>query len=109
MHPGFSTRTVISPIYSLPDGFSGYYQYDNIARVRIEGIELEAAYETGPLFLTVSGQHMTGISLETGEELSRLMPDRLTLTAGHRGDTHGVGLRFTRHSPSGLPLDFKIA
>lgn len=87
---------------------NGYYQYDNIARVRIEGIELEAAYETGPLFLTVSGQHMTGISLETGEELSRLMPDRLTLTAGHRGDTHEVGLRFT-HSAAKSTGDYATA
>lgn len=85
--------------------FNGYYQYANIARVRIEGIELEADYETGPFFLTLAGQHMTGISLETGDELSRLMPDRLTMTAGHRGDGHEVGLRFT-HSAAKTTGDY---
>ncbi|HRK42556.1 MAG TPA: TonB-dependent receptor [Gemmobacter sp.] len=85
--------------------FNGYYQYDNIARVRIEGVELEAEYETGPLFLTLSGQHMSGISLETGQELSRLMPDRLTFTAGHRSETHEVGLRFT-HSAAKTSSDY---
>lgn len=74
--------------------FNGYYQYANISRVRIEGLELEADYQTGPLFARLSGQHMTGVSLVTGEELSRLMPDRLSLTLGHRGETHEMGLRF---------------
>ncbi|MBL8562832.1 MAG: TonB-dependent receptor [Gemmobacter sp.] len=85
--------------------FDGYFQYANIERVRIEGIELEAAYETGPIFLTLAGQHMTGISLETGDDLSRLMPDRLTLTAGHRGGSHEVGLRFT-HSAAKTTGDY---
>lgn len=85
--------------------FNGYYQYANIARVRIEGVELEAEYETGPLFLTLAGQHMTGISLESGEELSRLMPDRLTVTAGHRGDGHEIGLRLT-HSAAKTSGDY---
>lgn len=85
--------------------FDGYYQYDNIARVRIEGVELAAEYETGPLFLTLAGQHMTGISLETGDELSRLMPDRLTLTAGHRTETQEFGLRFT-HSAAKTSGDY---
>ena len=85
--------------------FNGYYQYANMARVRIEGVELEAEYETGPLFLTLSGQHMTGISLETGADLSRLMPDRLTLTAGHRSDAHEFGLCVT-HSAAKTTGDY---
>ena len=63
--------------------FDGYYQYDNISRVKIDGIELEAAYERDGYYLSLSGQHMDGTNQDTGEDLSRVMPDRISLTAGY--------------------------
>lgn len=76
--------------------FTGYYQYQNINRVRIEGLELEADYERDGLFATVSAQHLRGIDLDTGAELSRVAPDRLVLTAGlRRGADDEIGARLT--------------
>ncbi len=77
--------------------FGGYYQYDNIDKVRIEGLELEASYEAGRFFGSLSGQIMDGKDLTTGGELSRAAPDRLVLTLGLRNDddTREFGARLT--------------
>lgn len=78
--------------------FNGYYQYDNIDRVRIDGIELDARYETeGGAFLSLAGQTMRSTVQGTGAQMSRAMPDRLTLTLGHRSpdDARELGARLT--------------
>lgn len=77
--------------------FNGYYQYQNLARVRIEGIELEARYDHGRFFGQLTAQHLRGIDLDSGAELARTAPDRLVLTAGLRGRRPGaeLGLRLT--------------
>lgn len=75
--------------------FNGYYQYNNIARVRIEGLELEAGYDSDRHFLTLAAQRLHGVDQDTGEELSRVAPDRLVLTAGLRratGEEYGARL-----------------
>lgn len=76
--------------------FNGYYQYANIARVRIEGVELEAGYESDRHFLTLTAQRLRGVDQDTGAELSRVAPDRLVLTAGLRDAAGGeYGARLT--------------
>ncbi len=87
--------------------FNGYYQYDNIARVRIEGVELEAGYESHGYFIQLAGQHMRGTNLGTGAELSRVMPDRATVTLGHRSadNRREIGTRLT-HSAAKIDGDF---
>lgn len=76
--------------------FNGYYQYNNIARVRIEGIELEAGYDSDRHFLTLAAQRLHGVDQDSGAELSRVAPDRLVMTAGLRS-TKGAeyGARLT--------------
>lgn len=76
--------------------FNGYYQYQNTARVRIEGVELEAAYENGAFFADLTAQHLRGIDRDTGAELSRVAPDRAVLSAGLRtAPGHETGARLT--------------
>lgn len=64
--------------------FNGYYQYDNIDQVLIEGVELELAYDAGWMFGAVSAQQINGTDQATGEEASGIPPDRLVLTLGLR-------------------------
>lgn len=64
--------------------FNAYYQYNNIDRVRIEGLELEARYDSGRIFAALAGQILDGTDLSTGATLDRTAPDRLVLTAGLR-------------------------
>jgi hemoglobin/transferrin/lactoferrin receptor protein len=64
--------------------FNGYYQYDNIDRVRIEGVELAVSYDAGPVFGTLSGQITSGTDQRTGDAVSGVAPDRAVLTAGLR-------------------------
>ena len=64
--------------------FEPYFQYDNISKVRIEGWELEIAYDADRVFGSVAGQLMKGTDRATGEEVAGVQPNRLTLTAGLR-------------------------
>ncbi|GHC63384.1 TonB-dependent receptor domain-containing protein [Neogemmobacter tilapiae] len=77
--------------------FDGYYQYANISAVRIEGVELEAAYDSGRFFGSLSAQSMRGIDRTTGAELESVSPDKLVLTAGLRSadERTEYGLRGT--------------
>jgi hemoglobin/transferrin/lactoferrin receptor protein len=77
--------------------FDGYYQYANISAVRIEGVELEAAYDSGRFFGSLSAQSMRGIDRTTGVELESVAPDKLVLTAGLRSadERTEYGLRGT--------------
>lgn len=64
--------------------FNSYYQYNNIDKVRIRGLELEARYEAGQVFASLAGQILDGIDKTTGEDLDSTPPDRLVMTAGLR-------------------------
>lgn len=77
--------------------FDGYYQYANITAVRIEGVELEAAYDSGRFFGSLSAQTMRGIDRSTGMELESVSPDKMVLTAGLRSadERREIGLRGT--------------
>ncbi|MAY86437.1 MAG: hypothetical protein CML02_06965 [Pseudooceanicola sp.] len=83
--------------------FNSYYRYANINRVRLRGIELDATYTTDAFYLQVSGQKMVGINLDTRDELERVPPDRLVLTAGlHSRDRRGAyGIRYTATGSKG--------
>lgn len=64
--------------------FTGYYQYNNISKVRLRGLELEAHYDSGRVFASLAGQILDGENALTGAELDRTAPDRLVVTAGLR-------------------------
>jgi len=67
-------------MFPIPGG----YQYRNVAEATIEGVELEASYDAGFAFGTLSGQVMRGIDESTGDELSSVPPNRIVGILGFR-------------------------
>jgi len=72
-------------------------QYQNIARARLEGAELEAAYDWGGGFVTVAGTIIDGENDITGDPLNSVVPNRMSTTLGFRllDDKLTVGTRLT--------------
>lgn len=60
------------------------YQYQNVARARLEGFEFETTYDAGNWFAGLSGSHVRGRDLTTSEPLAKIAPDQLTTTLGVR-------------------------
>jgi len=75
-----STPTPVPPFGS----FSQFYQYQNIAHARIEGIEAETMYDAGTWFLGLSGHLMRGKNTQTNIGLATITPRKVTTTAGVR-------------------------
>lgn len=67
-------------IFPIPGG----YQYQNVAEATLEGVELEAGYDAGFAFATLSGQVMRGVDESTPEELASVPPDRVVAILGFR-------------------------
>ena len=67
-------------MFPIPGG----YQYQNVAEATIEGIELEASYDAGFAFGTLSGQVMRGIDEVTGDELSSVPANSIVGILGFR-------------------------
>lgn len=67
-------------IFPIPGG----YQYQNVAKATIEGVELEAAYDAGFAFATLSGQVMRGVDESTKRELTSVPPNRIVAILGFR-------------------------
>ncbi len=67
-----------------PFPIPGGYQYQNVAEATIEGVELEASYDAGFAFGSLSGQVMRGIDESNGEELGSVPPSRIVGIAGFR-------------------------
>jgi len=61
-----------------------FYQYQNLASVLIEGVELEASYDARSWFAGIGAAHMRGRNQVTGEGLRSVPADQITLTAGFR-------------------------
>ncbi len=59
-------------------------QYQNIARARLHGAELEAAYDWGGGFVTVAGTVIDGKNDITGDPLNSVIPNRISTTLGFR-------------------------
>ncbi|MBZ6077115.1 TonB-dependent hemoglobin/transferrin/lactoferrin family receptor [Microvirga puerhi] len=72
-------------------------QYQNITQARLEGAELEAAYDWGGGFVTVAGSIVNGKNKVTDEPLNSVSPNRLSTTLGLRflNDKLTVGTRLT--------------
>jgi hemoglobin/transferrin/lactoferrin receptor protein len=83
----------------VPDGFIGAggiacnnpnpflpicIQYQNLAEARLEGIELEAAYDAGTWFAHVGASHIRGRDLGTNQPLGNVPPDKVSVTVGAR-------------------------
>jgi hemoglobin/transferrin/lactoferrin receptor protein len=77
--------TPIPPILiPFPGTFSQFFQYQNIARARIEGVEAEALYDAGLWYFGVAGHVMRGKNLDTNIGLATITPRKVTTTAGVR-------------------------
>lgn len=80
----------------------------NITRARIQGLELEAQYDSPRWFGSIGGSIIRGDNLTTGEPLSLIPADKLSFTIGHRVPHHGLtlGTRLQLVRDQGLkPLD----
>ena len=69
--------------------------YANIEEARLQGLEVEAAYDAGWGFVGLGGTLNEGENKDTGAPLNSVYPDRLTATAGLRAlsDTLTYGAR----------------
>ncbi len=72
-------------------------QYQNIAKARLQGAEIEAAYDWGRGFVTVAGTIIEGENETTGDPLNSVTPNRLSTTLGFRllDDKLTLGTRLT--------------
>jgi hemoglobin/transferrin/lactoferrin receptor protein len=71
-------------LFPVPGLFSQFFQYQNIAQARIEGIEAETLYDAGPWYVGVSGHLMRGKNVATNIGLATITPRKITTTAGVR-------------------------
>jgi len=76
----FSTPSA-PPAYGV---YMPFYQYQNIASARIEGVELETMYDAQAWFLGVSATFQRGKNEQTGIGLYSIQPQKITTTAGIR-------------------------
>lgn len=73
------------------------YQYRNIARADLSGVELEGTYDWGRGFVSLAATHIDGRDRATRESLLTVPPDRIGTTLGLRflADRLIVGTRLT--------------
>jgi hemoglobin/transferrin/lactoferrin receptor protein len=62
----------------------GQFQYQNLANVTLDGVELEAAYDTRKWFFGISASRIRGVDDATGLPVNTIPADKLTLTGGVR-------------------------
>ena len=65
-------------------GLPAFYQYQNVAQARIEGVEAEGNYDAGAWFLGLGAHRIRGKNLGTGLPLATIPPDQVTTTFGVR-------------------------
>ncbi|WJR79131.1 TonB-dependent hemoglobin/transferrin/lactoferrin family receptor [Bradyrhizobium sp. NP1] len=77
--------TPISPILIVYPGlYSQFYQYQNVAHARIEGVEWETMYDAGLWYVGLSDHVMRGKNTQTNIGLATITPRKVTTTAGLR-------------------------
>jgi hemoglobin/transferrin/lactoferrin receptor protein len=72
---------ILTPVPGL---FSQFFQYQNIAHARIEGVEAETLYDAGTWFVGVAGHLIRGKNTVTNIGLSTITPRKITTTGGVR-------------------------
>ena len=60
------------------------FQYQNITRAKIEGVEFETSYDTGDWFVGLSGNRIRGEDETTGLPLLSIPADQIATTVGVR-------------------------
>lgn len=69
-------------VYPVPP--TCFFQYQNLAKVRLQGIELEANYDAGFMFAKLAYTYTDGKDLETKMPLGSVRPHKLVSTLGFR-------------------------
>ena len=62
----------------------------NVTDARIEGVELEAGYESDTLFGAATYSRLRGDDLVQGDPLGDIPEDKATATIGYKWPSHGV-------------------
>ena len=75
-----STPTPVPPFGS----FSQFFQYQNIAHARIEGVVAETMYDAGLWYVGVAGHLIRGKNVATNIGLATITPRKITTTGGVR-------------------------
>jgi len=76
-------------------------QYQNIAKARIQGIELESIYDRGDWFAGLNAHRMRGTDLAEGDPLGNVPPDMIAATFGVRSTDRKwtAALRWAHYGP----------
>lgn len=77
---------------SVTGGFSGTTTSSNLPEAEIKGFEADINYDTGVVFAGVAGSILRGENSETGENLSNIQGDKLSLSGGYRLMDYGLEL-----------------
>jgi len=77
---------VASPPVPVPPfgSFSQFFQYQNIAHARIEGVEAETMYDAGSWYVGLAGHLIRGKNVATNIGLATITPRKITTTGGVR-------------------------
>ena len=73
-----------SILFPTPGLFSQFFQYQNIAQARIEGLEVETLYDAGLWYVGVAGHLIQGKNVATNVGLATITPRKLSTTGGVR-------------------------
>ncbi|SDR53168.1 hemoglobin/transferrin/lactoferrin receptor protein [Rhizobiales bacterium GAS113] len=73
------------------------FQYQNVAKARIEGVEIEGAYDWGGGFVSLAGSRLDGKNRRTNAPLNTVAPGRVSSTLGLRflDQALTLGARYT--------------
>jgi hemoglobin/transferrin/lactoferrin receptor protein len=87
------------------------FQYLNVSKARIAGVEFEGTYDWGGGYLSLTGTHLDGKNETTGGPLSTVAPNRLSSTLGLRFLDGALNLggrvTFVSASPASVPTSSK--
>jgi hemoglobin/transferrin/lactoferrin receptor protein len=82
---GYIDLVASTPVPVPPFGsFSQFFQYQNIAHARIEGVEAETMYDAGLWYVGVAGHLIRGKNVATNIGLATITPRKITTTGGVR-------------------------
>jgi hemoglobin/transferrin/lactoferrin receptor protein len=82
---GYIDLVASTPVAVPPFGsFSQFFQYQNIAHARIEGVEAETMYDAGLWYVGVAGHLIRGKNVATNIGLATITPRKITTTGGVR-------------------------
>ncbi len=80
----FLTGFIPATCFGFPFNTCGTFQYQNISKARLEGVEVEATYDAGTHFAQMAYTRIRGDDLAADVPLISVHPDKLVTTVGLR-------------------------